>query len=576
MWHIVVVVVVLCCSITSSLGHVAQVERSRFAFRQLMNWYLPSSGRWIGHLSYPPDWCRANAVESIANYYLYNKEILSDDEKNYIWGILQETQKAQGTKFYQDAEYFDDILWWSLAYTRAYEVGLQRNEILAANEFLQVAQGINDVVAKDSWEGSVCNGGAYWSRTSKYKNAITNELYIVSSSRLAKLTADSKFTERATLGLNWLLNSGMLQKDSSLIVDGLDSSCNPTGGVYTYNQGVILGGISEYTKLFPSNSSLVETGEQIAKAVSVRLTDASTGVLTEVSCGDGALFKGIYTRYLRYFIEMSSPSSSPSFEDFLLTQSESVWNKDRDLANGYFGKSWLGLYDYNYHNLQVSALELFDAASSKSVQSEDKNLPICGEHGWPTGENSCACFSRFTGSRCDKEVASWSSYYSSNSPRVTFTNGLRGTLLCALSPTTQTPDKQSVVSCTSDGTMDLSYFTVESVNSQTVRLRTLTGAYLSVQDDPFVIARKIDATTDINTVKDIQFVATTVSPISNDDKFGLSNPLAFEYVSFRSVMNNKVLSVSGNRGAVEFVDDSSTSFNAAATLFQTNLEQICH
>ncbi len=577
---LLIITISLCCYIFSSHGHVTELERSRFAFRQLMNWYLPSTGRWIGHLSYPPDWCRANAIESIANYYLYNQDILSEKEKDYIWEVLQETQKAQGSKFYQDAEYFDDILWWSLAYTRAYEVGLNRKDELAANEFLQVAQGINDVVAKDSWEDSVCSGGAYWSRTSKYKNAITNELYIVSSSRLARLTRDSKFSDRATLGLNWLLGSGMLQKDTSLIVDGLDSACKPTGGVYTYNQGVILGGISEYSNIFPANSSLINIGESIAQAVSSKLVDPGTGVLTEVSCGDGALFKGIYSRYLRYFIEMSSPDSSSEFEDFLHVQSDSVWNKDRDIANGYFGKSWLGPYDYNDHNLQVSVLELFDATSNNgsSGRSDISNVSVCGDHGWVVSNNQCACFARYSGSRCEEEDSPWSKYYGSGERKITLTNGLRGTLLCALSPTTQDPNKQSVVSCTSDGTMDLSYFVVESSDSsnEIVRLRTSAGAYLSVQDDPAVVAKKVDSNTVIDSLDDIKFIATVVTPKSDDDGYEMSNPLSFEYVSFRSVANNRLISVSGNRGSVELVDDSKEDFNAASTLFQTNFQQACH
>jgi predicted alpha-1,6-mannanase (GH76 family) len=81
--------------------------------------------------------------------------------------ILLDIKNNQGTKFYQTAEYYDHIGWWSLAYTRAYKIALSRNDNDSANYFLTTAGKITD---------DFCNGGCYWSRTSTYKNAITNEL----------------------------------------------------------------------------------------------------------------------------------------------------------------------------------------------------------------------------------------------------------------------------------------------------------------------------------------------------------------------------------------------------------------
>lgn len=214
------------------------------------------------------------------------------------------------------------------------------NDTARAQAFLDTAIGINDVIASDSWDTKVCGGGAYWSRTSTYKNAITNELYLTSSARLARLTGQTKFHDRSKASLDWFLASGMIGSDN-LIVDGLDSTCVPKGTVYTYNQGVILGGISElYMTLEDKTTlSLVELGSDIATAVENKLTTAN-GILYESSCGDGALFKGIYTRYLRYFIDFSVPVDALSFQNFLDAQLESIWTSDRDLQNGYFGKNW--------------------------------------------------------------------------------------------------------------------------------------------------------------------------------------------------------------------------------------------
>jgi predicted alpha-1,6-mannanase (GH76 family) len=310
------------------------------SFNHSCHRYISSTGTFIGHISYPPDWCRANSVEALANYALLQPEGADSEDVQNVWKILKEAQDNQGEDFYQSAEYFDDILWWSLAYTRAREVALLMKDQVRADAFLRSAMGINDVVSNDSWSSDVCGGGAYWSRSSTYKNAITNELYLSSSARLARLTGDSIFWDRAYRSMNWVLSSGMIGADY-LIVDGLTSECTPTGAKYTYNQGVILGGISDLLLdvNYIDEYNLLQLGENITSSVAANMVTPG-GVLSETSCGDGALFKGIYTRYLRYFLSESAPSNSAEMEQFLGIQADSLWSSDRDDSFSYFGKNW--------------------------------------------------------------------------------------------------------------------------------------------------------------------------------------------------------------------------------------------
>lgn len=58
-------------------------------------------------------------MEAIANYILHYYSVSSSDnnyddstgQMQHLWEVLQDVQDNQGTDFYQDAEYFDDILW---------------------------------------------------------------------------------------------------------------------------------------------------------------------------------------------------------------------------------------------------------------------------------------------------------------------------------------------------------------------------------------------------------------------------------------------------------------------------------
>lgn len=341
-------------------------------------------------------------------------------------------------------KYFDDVLWYSLAYTRAYEVALvMEPNSTRAQKFLDTATSINDLVTKDSWIDSKCGGGVYWNRDFKYKNAITNELYLASSARLARLTGSEVYLSRAEMELNWFLNSGMYQPTSrgnGLIIDGLsqDGLCTPSGGYYTYNQGVILGGIYEYQLMQKrANRTLINFATTLTEAGFANMT-TTEGILKESSCGDGAVFKGVYVRYLHYFYTQLSTAyltanRIESYAAFIHTQSESVWNNAREVSTGCFGKSWSGpvLGDRD-QPLQTSVIDLFTAdspsigATASTTLRQRELSGICGEHGMYVN-GACACDVRYSGVACEKE-STWASAYGGQS--ITLTSVSASKLLC--------------------------------------------------------------------------------------------------------------------------------------------------
>lgn len=110
----------------------------------------------------------------------------------------------------------------------------------------------------------------------------------------------------------------------------------------SYNQGVILGGLSELYKA-TKDTSYTTTAKKIADAGIKKLTDGD-GILhdpCEPDCGgDGSQFKGIFARNLQ-ILQQTSPESR--YAEFLDRNADSVWQADRNDRNE-FGLDWDGPY----------------------------------------------------------------------------------------------------------------------------------------------------------------------------------------------------------------------------------------
>ena len=145
------------------------------------------------------------------------------------------------------------------------------------------------------------------------------------------------FYSRSLIGANGLVN------------DGLDDSCqNNRGQTWTYNQGVLLGGLAALYEI-TGDATYLRQGEAIADAALRSLTtpaaDARHGILLEpgehsTARGDGdrPQFKGIFVRNL-YDFYLQSPR--PVYSEFICDNARSIWANDRNSRN-QFGLHWAG------------------------------------------------------------------------------------------------------------------------------------------------------------------------------------------------------------------------------------------
>jgi predicted alpha-1,6-mannanase (GH76 family) len=258
----------------------------------------------------------------------------------------------------RDGRYLnDDDLWAVIASVDAWEVDHDP-------ELLNWAAGNFTRLVTDHWDDH-CGGGIWWDPKHSYKNAITNELLLTAATRLYLATGQEAYRDWASRIWGWFAASGMIGPDG-LINDGLDAQCRNNGAPrYTYNQGVLLGGLSDLTAI---------TGDPQYRAAALRTALAATrtlvtpqGLLTEPSDAlgrDGPMFKGVFVYHLGHLVDaLPDGPERAELRTWLARNSDAVWALSGDGSQPIDGL-WNGGSGQVGAAAQASALALFLAAGS--------------------------------------------------------------------------------------------------------------------------------------------------------------------------------------------------------------------
>ena len=332
----------------------AQIRKQTLAgIDKLQSWYTQSTGLY----QTTGWWNAANVLTMLADYSL----VAHSNSYNSI--LANSFQQAQKTNSGFLNNYYDDEGWWALAWIAAYD-------LTHTQQYLDMASSIFTDMS-GGWDAT-CGGGIWWSKDKTYKNAIANELFLSVAAHLANRVAPTdhaNYLAWANKEWTWFQQSGMINSQN-LINDGLDlTTCKNNGqNTWTYNQGVILGGLVELNRAQPS-PQLLETAQTIANAALTHLTD-SNGILhdtCEPNCGaDGVQFKGIFARNL---MALNIAEPNPKYVMFAVTNAESVWNHSRNASNA-FGQVWSGPFDAENASSQSSALDAFVAAYAGLLETK--------------------------------------------------------------------------------------------------------------------------------------------------------------------------------------------------------------
>jgi len=339
---------------TQQRSEAAEAEFRRYAAAgaaALQRWYSPWTGRWrtTGW------WNAANALTAVVDY------TARTGDRRFAWVINWTFWVArwQHPRFIDN--FFDDNGWWALAWAKAYEL-TGRERYLAASRRL-----FENMIT--GWD-ETCAGGLWWNQDRTYKNAIANELFLAAAARLHRLClgAGRPYLDWALREWDWFSASGLIGQNG-LVNDGLTADCKNNGEpTYTYNQGVILGGLGDLYSI-TGDDAYLRHGERIADAALSELT--TTGSATEPGIlvdpgeadmagrrGDKSQFKGVFVRNLCDFYQHSG---RPAYRDFIIRNARSIWDNDRNAKN-QFGVCWTGPFDSADASRQSSALDVLTAA----------------------------------------------------------------------------------------------------------------------------------------------------------------------------------------------------------------------
>jgi predicted alpha-1,6-mannanase (GH76 family) len=297
------------------------VSRDSAAVARLLSYFRPRSGRW--RMASGEAWQPALAVDAVINTYQRTREPI------YRGVVERSFARYRGRRM----PFYDDDGWFLNAWLRAFEVTGDR-------PYLDEAMSIFDVMTQ-GWD-SACGGGLWWRKDRVYKNAITNELFLLGAGRLHRLTGGAgDYADWALRTWRWFEASGMINSGHA-VNDGLDHTCRNNGGTtWTYNQGVILGGLVELGRATGDPDHLARA-ERVADAALAALTDAR-GVLTEpcepADCdGDQQIFKGVFAQGLA---RLHHAGGQSRYADFLRANADAVWTSGRDRRDGV-GLHWAG------------------------------------------------------------------------------------------------------------------------------------------------------------------------------------------------------------------------------------------
>lgn len=253
----------------------------------------------------------------------------------------------------------DDALWAVIASVHAW----QRD---GDPDLLNYAAATFAMVAA-SWDNR-CAGGVWWDPAKTYKNAITNELLIYAATQLAVATGDATYRDWALTGWAWFQRSTMIDGEG-LVNDGL--AIDPATGLcrnngqprWTYNQGVLIGGLDELTRL---------TGDPQYRARAVRLAlsaigtlSGPDGVLREPVAGigtDGLSFKGVFALHLGHLLDaMPDGPERRQLLAWTRVNAEAVWRSSGE-GTMPVDSDWTGATAQYGSPAQVAGLSMLVAA----------------------------------------------------------------------------------------------------------------------------------------------------------------------------------------------------------------------
>lgn len=319
------------------------------------HYYNSTDGRWGTEAAW---WLSGIAMQTIIDYMQLTGSL---EYIGYVWNTIEHQRDPldwwpEGGGWFR-ADSTDDTGWWALALVSLFD-------LTGSFLCLEIAR-LDEAYMYDYWVEETCGGGLIWNIPQlEYKNAIGNEQYIRLAAALHnRIPGDEEYLRKAVQAWEWFRDSGMINSDS-LVNDGLTEEaggrCTNNGQTtWTYNQGVILGGLTELYRA-TGDDGYLETARGIADAVLASEELSPGGILTEPCDAeegcyyDQEAFKGIFARYLA---DLDGELEGRPYSGYLAKNAASAWKHARSDEDMY-SVDWAKPFDGATIGSQSSAASL--------------------------------------------------------------------------------------------------------------------------------------------------------------------------------------------------------------------------
>lgn len=226
-------------------------------------------------------------------------------------------------------DFNDDIAWWSLGATRAYELtGQERYKEIAKELFDRMYLHWDDIYG----------GGIWWKNNSQdQKNVATNGVAAMIAAKIYQMTGDETYLTISEEIYQWIRVN--LSDGEGHLYDHIEGSeAKLVKWDFTYNFGVYIGAAKE---LYES------TGEEAYLEDAFKAADwameylTNSGILIDEGRNDGGGFKSVFVRQL-YNLVKDDQEKNHRYMTFLSNNAVSAWNHRRP-SDQLMGTTWSGI-----------------------------------------------------------------------------------------------------------------------------------------------------------------------------------------------------------------------------------------
>jgi predicted alpha-1,6-mannanase (GH76 family) len=315
------------------------------------------------HNSYQGFWVEAELWEMVMDSYLHTSDpALKAQLRTQIDNVFNGAVANWGADWTNN-HYNDDIMWWTMACTRAYQITGEQRYLDAAKKYFSFVYGTQ-------WDTSFQNGGIWWMNSDhSTKNSCINFPAAETAIDLYNATKDPQYLDAATKIFRWAKT--MLTNGNGKVFDRIEVANGVIPDSTLYNQGTFIGSA---VGLYNATGDPVYLSDAVKAAIytKTKMVDANQILRYEGANGDLSGGKTILIRNLSYLQKALQGNSqyqpfASSLNNWLDINAQTAW--DNRTPNDIVDGNWSGqLLSSTYNSWPASgAVEALNVLPPEDV-----------------------------------------------------------------------------------------------------------------------------------------------------------------------------------------------------------------